>query len=225
MKVIIIILITIFLVNYFLYWIVFFKTERKKSKSWDRYTQIYLILWRAPVILIPIITSSLFSPVFGTVSYFQELWTWFLLLGIVLIILGVKFGRSAFKINSIRGLAKGKYRLITDGVYEIMRHPMDTSWAVIFLGLALIFDSLISLIITPFFVLLLEFECFMEEKYLLIPQFGDKYEKYKEKTPNRLFPTPYNFLLIIIAIFIVYVGVINFYIYLTLIFNFFFSFI
>ena len=203
------ILVIIFLLNFFIYWIIFLKTEKKISKWWDIYTKIYLIIYSSSLIVIPIITSSFFEPFFGTKSYFEQLWIWFLILGIVLVIMALYFGNSAIKINKIRGLAKGKYRLITDGPYKIMRHPMYTSWAVSFLGLALIFDSFIALLITPFLILLLELEGFLEEKYLLIPQFGEKYENYKQKTPRRLFPTPFNVILILIAIFIVYVGILN----------------
>jgi len=123
--------------------------------------------------------------------------------------LSLKFGISTMKLNNMRGLAKGKFQLITKGVYKIMRHPMNTFWAVLFLGLALIFQSLIALIIFPFFVLLLWIEGFLEEKTLLIPLFGEKYEKYKEKTRSRIFPSPYNVLLILIIIFIVYIYILN----------------
>lgn len=207
--IIVAILVIIFLLNFFMYWIIFLKTERKISKWWDIYTTIYLIIWCSSLTLIPIITSSFFEPFFGSKSYFEQLWIWFLILGIVLVISALYFGNSAMKINKIRGLAKGKSRLITDGPYKIMRHPMYTSWAFSFLGLALIFDSFIALLITPFLILLLELEGFLEEKYLLIPQFGEKYENYRQKTPRRLFPTPFNVILILIAIFIVYVGVYN----------------
>lgn len=208
-----IILVGIFLLNFFLYWIIFLATERKISKFWDIYTIIYLTIWCSSIVLIPIITSSFFAPIFGTKSYFHELSfrMLFSILGIVLVLLALKFGNSVMKINKLRGLAKGKHQLITNGPYKIMRHPMYTSWAALFLGLALIFDSFIALIITPFFLFLLELEGFLEEKYLLISQFGEKYEKYKKKTTSRMFPTPYNILLILIIIFIVYVGVLNYF--------------
>ena len=109
----------------------------------------------------------------------------------------------------MKGLAKGKFQLITKGEYEIMRHPMNASWAIFFLGLALICESLIALIIFPFFVLLLGLEGFLEEKYILIPQHGNEYEVYQEKVRSRMFPTPYNALLVIILIFIVYVYIFN----------------
>lgn len=206
------ILLIVFLANYFLYLILFLKTERKRSKAWDNYTKLYLILWIAPIILIPLITSSIFSPFFNTISYFQESWLWFILLGIILIIVGVKFVKSAQEVNKIQGYAKGKHQLITEGVFKIMRHPKYFAWAIIFLGLALIFDSLIALLLTPFIVLFLEFGGYLEEKYIIIPQFGEDYIKYKETTRWRLFSTPYNYLFLIISIFIIWVGVLNFYV-------------
>ena len=208
------ILVAIFLLNFFLYWIIFLKTERKISKWWDIYTQIYFVIWTVIIFLIPIITSIYLALLFGSDIYYKylniSLEVIFIILGVILVILSIKFGISTMKITKMKGLAKGKFQLITKGVYEIMRHPMNTSWAVLFLGLALIFESLIALIIFPFFVLLLWLEGFLEEKYLLIPLFGEKYEIYKEKTRSRMFPTPYNALLIIISIFIVYVGFLNY---------------
>ena len=84
--IIITIFVSIFLLNFFMYWIIFLKTEKKISKWWDIYTKIYFIIWCSPLILIPIITSSFFEPVFGTKSYFQEIWIMFLILGISMVI-------------------------------------------------------------------------------------------------------------------------------------------
>jgi len=135
----------------------------------------------------------------------------FFILGLLLVGLSLKFFISTMKKNKMKGLAKGKFQLITKGEYEIMRHPINASWSIFFLGLALICESLIALIIFPFFILLIGLEGFLEEKYILIPLFGENYEKYKEKTRSRMFPTPYNALLIIILIFIVYIYVLNYF--------------
>ncbi|MHA1489674.1 MAG: methyltransferase family protein [Promethearchaeota archaeon] len=199
------ILILIFTINYLLYWIIFLKTKESKSKFWKSYTKIYLIIWSVIAISIPIINSSFF----GQKGYFFDYWIWFLLIGIIIICVGMRLIKSAMDINKNRGLEKGKYQLMTDGVYKIMRHPIYCAWGIIFLGLTFVLDSFISLVISPFFIFLLKLECIIEEKYLLLPRFGKKYEKYMEKTPNSLFPPPYNALLTIIAIFIVYVGFLN----------------
>ncbi len=205
----IVILLIVFLANFLIYWLLFLKTKGGKSKFWSIYTKIYLIAWIIPVLLIPLISSSLL----GALSYFRELWIWFLLLGVVFVILGAKILRNATLINKIRGLEKGNYKLITEGIYKIMRHPMYSGWALIFIGLAFILDSYIALILIPFFVLFLAFETFLEEKYLLSPKFGKNYAKYKEETPSRFFPSPYNIFLILTAIFVLYIGFLNFIVY------------
>ncbi len=209
-----IILVGIFLLNFFLYWLVYLKTERKISKWWDTYTKIFFAIWTALIFLIPIITSSYLSAIFGSEIFYQyptlSLRVIFFMLGVFLVILAIKFGISTtMKLNKMIGLAKGKFPLITKSVYEIMRHPMNAFWAILFLGLAIIFESLIALIVFPFFILLLWLEGFLEESFILIPLFGEKYEKYKKKTRNSMFSSPYNFLLILIFIFIIYVGILN----------------
>ena len=200
------VLVLFFLLNFVTYWILFLKTERKRSKFWDSYTKIYLFLWSFPLLAIPILTSSFLEPYFGTISFFREYWLGFLFAGIIFLGLGIKLGRSTLSTNKIRGLAKGNYRLITDGPYEIVRHPMYAAWASSFIGLAMICDSYISLIIWPFLLILLGFEGYLEEKLLLIPKFGEKYKEYKKKVPNRIFPPPYNAILVLFIIFTIYIG-------------------
>ncbi len=123
--------------------------------------------------------------------------------------LGVKLSSSALKINKNRGLVKGKYKLITGGPYKIVRHPMMSAVILIMLGLAFVFDSFVSLVFSPFVILTVFIECYLEEKYMLLPLFGKEYEVYKEKTIYKLIPTPYNILLIIIIVLVVYVGILN----------------
>ncbi|TFG16020.1 MAG: hypothetical protein EU535_00235 [Promethearchaeota archaeon] len=205
------VLIFIFLINYFAYWIIIIKTNYNNKKSWNTYKKIYLVLWIIPVITLPIINSSLFSQWNGQESYFKELWIWFLILGIIFIGVGIKLG--VMYINKREFIEKGEVKLNIKGVYEIMRHPMYADWALTFIGLSFIFDSLIGLIIAPIFLLFLELQAFLEEKYIFIPKYGNKrIESYKKKTPYKLFPTPYNALLLIIAIFVIYIGFLNFFV-------------
>jgi len=205
-----IILLVILFSNLALYWIIFLKTEMKRSEAWDNYTKVFLAIFALSLVSIPIITSRFLSLILGSKYYFHDQWPVFILLGIVLLILGIKVGKLAMDQNKVRGLAKGKHRLITGGIYGIMRHPMYTAWSLAFIGLTFICDSLISIILIPFIILLLGFEGYLEERLLLFPKFGDKYVEYEQQTPNRLFPSPYNTVLTIIGIFVVYIGVINF---------------
>lgn len=205
------ILIIIFLINFITYWIINLKIKVSNTKFWNFYKKSYLILWSIPIISLPIINSSFFSQINGQESYFKEYWIWFLVLGIIFIGVGIKLG--IMYINKREYIENGNIKLNIKGAYEIMRHPMYTDWALTFLGLSFIFDSFVSLICAPFLLLLLELQAVLEEKFIFIQKYGAKRVKsYKKKTPYRLFPTPYNGLLLIIAIFVVYIGILNFFV-------------
>jgi protein-S-isoprenylcysteine O-methyltransferase Ste14 len=203
------VLILVFLINYFLYWIIFFRSKDTETNFWKIYKKIYDTFWTIPLITIPILNSGFFTEFNNQESYFRELWIWFLVLGIIFVIVGIKL-ETMFK-NKREYKADGKTTINIKGVFEIMRHPKLTFWAIIFLGLAFIFDSFLSLLFAPFLVLLLELQAFLEEKYIFFPKYGQKrMNSYKKKTPFRIFPRPYNALLILIAIFVIYTGVMNF---------------
>jgi protein-S-isoprenylcysteine O-methyltransferase Ste14 len=102
------------------------------------------------------------------------------------------------------------YKLATSGVYRIVRHPNCLAWLLVYIGSSFILDSFISMILIPPLVILTELNGFLEEKYVLAPKYGEIYEKYKEKTPYRVISPPYNSLLFIIAILVVYIGFLNF---------------
>jgi len=206
------VLVVVFLINYFLYWIIFIRSKDTETKFWNIYKKIYFTLWTIPLLSIPIINSGFFTEFNNQESYFQELWIWFLILGIIFILVGIRLERM-FK-NNREYIADGVVTINIKGVFEIMRNPKLAFWAIIFLGLSFIFDSFISLLIVPFLILLLELQAFLEEKYIFFPKYGEKrMNSYKKKTPFRIFPTPYNALLILIAIFVIYIGVMNFIVY------------
>ncbi|MFX1380142.1 MAG: methyltransferase family protein [Promethearchaeota archaeon] len=163
------------------------------------------------LIPIPFINSSFLRIFFpNNYSYFKDLWIFFVLFGIALIILGIIFIKRANKVYKVELMDENSPDLITRGIFKLIRHPIHSSWGLIFLGIAIISDSLVSLIISPLILILLEINAIIAEKLILIPKYGKFYENYKEKTPNRIIPTPLNLLLIIMAVIIVYVGFLNF---------------
>jgi len=133
-----------------------------------------------------------------------------LILGIIFVALGLKINSNANKLLKHEEHDKDMTRLITNGIYKIMRHPLYSAWIIIFIGLTFIFDSFVSLIICPFLIVLVEIESYFEEEKILIKKFGTKYEDYKLKVPSRLFPQPYNYILIILTIILIYIGFINY---------------
>ena len=206
-----IILLFIFISNLIVYWLLFVKVKNKQNKLVRLFYKLFPIIWTLSLVPIPIINSSFLIMVFPqNLSYFCDYWIYFILLGIIFIIIGVNFASKARKVYRVKAIDENSSKLITSGVFRIMRHPIYAAWVIIFLGAAIISDSIISLIISPLILLILEVHARNEEKLMLIPKYGEVYVKYKEKTPYRIIPTPLNFLLIIITFIIVYIGILNF---------------
>jgi protein-S-isoprenylcysteine O-methyltransferase Ste14 len=133
-----------------------------------------------------------------------------MLLGVIFLILGFKLYSLKKKIHKLEKTEGEDQHLVTKGVYKIVRHPDSLAWILIFIGSTLILDSAICLILIPILVILTQLDSFLREKYILIPKFGKIYENYKKKIPYRIIPPPYNYLFIIIAIFVIYIGFLNF---------------
>ena len=205
------ILVTLFLLNYIAFWTVLIKRSDKKTDLLHNYKKLFPIIWIICINTIPFLNSSFLEPYFGeNVSYLRLYWIWFLMLGVIFLAVGFRIYSLIKKnLNSEQGDEKD-YKLKTTGVYAIVRHPHSLSWLLIFIGSTFILDSFIGLILIPLLVILIQLNGFLQEKYVLIPKYGEDYEHYKDKTPYRVISPPYNSLLFIIAIFVGYIGLINF---------------
>ncbi|MFX1501783.1 MAG: methyltransferase family protein [Promethearchaeota archaeon] len=211
MLLITIILLTVFILNFIVYWILFIKVKNKERKLVKLFYKLFPFIWTLCIVPIPIINSSFLRFYFPyNYSYFQYYWIFFTLVGIVFIIIGINFAKRARKLYKVKPLDESNSKLITYGIFRLIRHPIYSGWVLIFIGASIISDSLISLIISVIFFILIEVNTMIEEKLILIPKYGKAYENYKKKTPNRIIPTPLNFLLLIIIIIIAYVGFLNF---------------
>ena len=73
------------------------------------------------------------------------------------------------------------HRLVTDGIYGVIRHPSYLGLLVNALGWALAFRSLIGVLLTAFTVLILVGRIRAEEA-LLQSQFGPEYDAYRART-------------------------------------------
>lgn len=204
MLLITIVLLTVFILNFITYWLLFLKAKNKEKNSVKIFFKLFPIISTLSLAPLPIINSSFLILYFPhNYSYFKYYWIFFALLGIALIIIGINFAKRARKIY------KDKSGLITWGIFRIIRHPLYSAWVIMFIGAAMISDSLISLIIAPLVLIILETHAKIEEKVILIPNYGKAYENFKKKTTKRIIPTPLNLLLIIVIFIIVYVGFLN----------------
>jgi protein-S-isoprenylcysteine O-methyltransferase Ste14 len=80
-----------------------------------------------------------------------------------------------------------KGQLVTDGIFQYIRHPHYTSLLIVGFGLAFFFFSLFALIIAAIAIPIMMWSIVDEEK-LLIKQYGNDYKKYMEKVPWRMIP-------------------------------------
>lgn len=104
-------------------------------------------------------------------------------LGIIIFLLGtlVYFRWEIFWNKTYKG------QLVTDGIFQHIRHPHYTSLLIIGFGLALFFYSLASLLIAVIAIPIMIWSILDEEK-LLLKQYGKEYEEYMKKVPWRIIP-------------------------------------
>ncbi len=210
MLIILFTLIILFLLNILAYWIIVLKKKIIHHKFREFYKKIFPFIWIICIVLIPIINSSFFQLFFNeNISYFHQYWLWFILIGIIIIILGIRIQILVKQSLRTEINEEDSPKLIKKGVYGIVRHPQYLSWILIYLGITFILDSFIAVLWFPILVILTEILCLLEENYLLSPKFGDYYEKYKKKIPYRLISPPYNYIFIIIGIIVAYIGILN----------------
>ncbi len=202
-----VILIVLFLLNFILY---YFNLKKNNSSINLNELKAFKLLWSCFLYPIPLINSSLLGFLFTeNLSYFGDNYLWFIVLGMIFIIFGFKLRSLASKIRE-SDINKG-IKLSTKGIYKVLRHPTYLAGFLLFLGITFCLDSLVSVLFIPVLILIIELRSSIEEKYVLIREFKTKYVSYMEKTPFRLFPNPYNYILGLIAIIVIYIGIVEFF--------------
>ena len=106
-----------------------------------------------------------------------------IILGIVIFLLGsfLYFRWEIFWHKTYKG------QLVTDGIFQYLRHPHYTSLIIIGFGLAFFFYSLAALLIAFIAIPIMIISIFDEEK-LLLKQYGKEYEEYMKKVRWRMIP-------------------------------------
>lgn len=112
-----------------------------------------------------------------------------LIVGSIMTIIGVhifSWGLTTISTNRASGIEIGKTvedsTLITDGAFSFCRHPITLGFLFIMPGIALIFDFIPMMLMTPIYSPMLISLLFYEEKEL-IRRYGDKYREYKNDVP------------------------------------------
>jgi len=76
-------------------------------------------------------------------------------------------------------------KIVTTGVYSIVRHPQHLGALLAHLGISFLFSAWYSLLFTPLMVVLIYLISRKEEEEL-VREFGKEYEDYKKKVPMLL---------------------------------------
>lgn len=106
---------------------------------------------------------------------------------------------EVININKKAQLERNRPRyIIRDGLYGKMRHPMYTMIILIQAGLFFSLCSALGILFSSFFILFFMMLGLYEEKYQLIPIFGEQYRDYISQVKIRYFPTNIKIFLIII---------------------------
>ena len=100
-------------------------------------------------------------------------------------LMGAGFGL----LNSSRLQIVEGHRLVTDGVYSRIRHPLYLGEITRNLGFTLILSSMYGFAIVLFGGLFLPFRIEIEER-MLLEEFGEEYEEYRKRT-KKLIPYIY----------------------------------
>lgn len=106
-----------------------------------------------------------------------------LILGIMIFFLGaiIYFKWSYFWQKTYKG------QLVTDGIFNYIRHPHYTSLLIVGFGLALFFYSMAALFIAIIAIPIMILSIIDEEKNL-IKEYGNEYKKYMKKVKWRIIP-------------------------------------
>lgn len=108
------------------------------------------------------------------------------LLGWILTGIGVLVGPVAGAgLFRLRGTAiipvKPASRLVTSGIYRWTRNPMYLGLALIYAGVAILFDSLLALLLLIVVVAVIQTYAIAREEAYLDRTFGDEYRAYKSR--------------------------------------------
>lgn len=140
------------------------------------------------------ISAVMFVPAFAAAGL-NFRFGWFHLSQTVIIIASIVF---FFKLCHVRRSAEGKYlpftrswserkpKVVENGLYGIVRHPMYTSTIFMFLSMPLVLDSVFSFAIMLIYPAIIIFRIENEERVLEKELEG--YREYKSKVKYRIFP-------------------------------------
>jgi len=96
------------------------------------------------------------------------------------------FRANTYAAAAVRVQAEREHRVVTDGPYAVVRHPMYAGAILYFLGTPLLLGSWYGLAFAPVFIVLLAMRAVMEER--MLTRALDGYPAYAARVRYRLVP-------------------------------------
>jgi len=151
----------------------------------------------APMGIIIFISPFIVQPRLPNIVIFEIIALILIFIGIVLIILALmefrKFGitikvifRKEFRKKNVISEQEIHRKLVTTGLYAVIRHPQMIGFIIFYLGYSLLFLSLYCLYWFPLLIIIISIVASIEEKDLK-KEFSQEYKNYKRKV-GMLFP-------------------------------------
>lgn len=159
----------------------------KKSKTLPPYGvgPIYVISCLILTIIALILNYYKIIPVLKFLDLFM------IILGILFIVIGVILWLSAVVIAKIdRKIKEGK--LITTGIYSIVRNPIYSAFLFIFTGIIFLVNNIYLLVLPITFCIYLTILLKLTEEKWLKDKFTDEYDRYS-KNVNRVIPNVFKY--------------------------------
>jgi len=160
---------------------------------------IGIFTFSIPWFILPFTTQPKIPEMFGIVI--TSIGLAFFIFGLVF---SMRASRKIFEVVGRAGHAEPS-RLVTDGPYGFVRHPIYCGLFFAMLGWSLIWNGVYSILLMPILYFLFRIEAKLEEKQVE-KKFGESYVTYRKKVPA-FFPIILAVPLIIIAITII-VGIV-----------------
>ena len=112
-------------------------------------------------------------------------------IGVVLIVSGellrIQALRTLGRFFTMRVAVLEGHRVVREGLYRFVRHPAYTGWFLLSLGFGFYFGSILGIVGTSLFVVVLGWRVRVEES-ALCESLGDEYRRYMQDVPTRFIP-------------------------------------
>ena len=130
----------------------------------------------ALILLVILIITIIFKNQFQIPEYVRTIGFIICAIGVIFIIAGIITLGEYFTTSII---PKG---LVTTGIYSKIRHPMFIGAILVYIGIVVIFQSIIGFLLVLFILIPFFIYSAIEEEKILSEKFKDKYIAYKKKT-------------------------------------------